>query len=59
MENKINLFSKDKIWIRIKKYIYFVVVLIIIIILLLFSNLILNCMIYKNLNQINLNSHPL
>jgi len=49
----IDIINKDRIWIRFKKYIYFIIALIIILIILLIISLILNCFIYNKLLNLN------
>jgi len=50
MENKnTTLINKDRVWNRIKNYIYIVVFLIVLLIILLASSLVLNCCIYHHL----------
>jgi hypothetical protein len=49
MEN--NLLHKDKVWNRIKKYVYFVVFLIILLVTIAIITLILNCIIYNHLKS--------
>ena len=49
-----NLLNKDKIWSRIKNYVYFVVFLIILLITFSIATVILNCIIYSKLKHITI-----
>ena len=46
-----NLLNKDRVWSRIKKYIYFIVILISLLTVLLLLSVILNCCILIKINQ--------
>jgi hypothetical protein len=58
MESKTNLLNKDRIWIKIKNYIYLIIFLIIFLIIILISTLVLNSCILFKLNT-NSNSNLL
>lgn len=51
-KNKLDLFNKDKIWNRIKNYIYFILFLIIILITLTLITLILNCYNFNSIKEL-------
>ena len=50
METK--LINKDKLWNRVKNYIYLIVILVSLLIVLIISSIILNWCIYKKLNVV-------
>ena len=49
---ELNLFNKDKIWIRIKNYIYFILFFIIILTTLTLITLILNCYNFNSIKEL-------
>lgn len=52
-EDKKSILNKDRIWIRIKNYIYLCIFLIILVVILLLSNVLLSYFIYKRLINLN------
>ena len=53
IEDKKSILNKDRIWIRIKNYIYLCIFLIILVVILLLSNVLLSYFIYKRLINLN------